>query len=327
MNRRDLVRIGSLSLLARQPFAALAACLQLLPPNVRIGHTHGRPALIENDHLRIGVDLASGGAISYFSQKHPERNLVNHHDTGRFIQQSYYGDRDGSQWSGHPWRWNPVQGGGCHGERAKVLDSQITPTEIYAKTEPKLWATGANVPDATMEEWIHLHGKCAHLHFKFTYNGSRRNDAALQEVPAVFMDYELSRLVSYTGNKPWTEAPLTYREIGWPNEQVRADENWAAFVDENGWGLGVYFPGTSAVTAYRYRPTKNPMTGPDGDACSYLAPTQRLTILPGFTYSYDVGLTIGTSSEIRREFYGLHENREIQPGTILLHDAPAREHS
>ena len=311
MNRRDLLRIGSASLLVRQAFPALAACCQLLPTSARNRGNPDRPAFIENDQVRIGVDLASGGAISYFSQRHPERNLVNHHDTGRFIQQSYYGDRDGSQWSGHPWRWNPVQGGGCHGKKAEVLDAQITPAEIYVKTEPKLWATDADVPGATMEEWIQLHGKCARLHFKFTYHGSRRNNAAQQEVPAVFVDGELSRLVAYAGNKPWTEAPLTYREVGWPNQQISADENWAAYVDEHDWGLGVYFPGTSTITAYRYRPAKNPTTGPDGDACSYLAPTQSLTIRPGFTHAYDVALMIGTSAEIRRAFYELHKKQDL----------------
>lgn len=31
------------------------------------------------------------------------------YDCGRYIQQSYYGKEDGSNWNGTPWRWNPVQ--------------------------------------------------------------------------------------------------------------------------------------------------------------------------------------------------------------------------
>lgn len=27
------------------------------------------------------------------------------YDCGRFIQQSYYGRQDGSDWNGKPWRW------------------------------------------------------------------------------------------------------------------------------------------------------------------------------------------------------------------------------
>ena len=310
MNRRDFVRIGSMSLLAVEMAPALAAYRRSLTAGGTNCDDPARPVFIENDHVRIGVDLDSGGAIFYFSQRHPERNLVNHHDAGRFIQQSYYGDRDGSRWGRRSWRWNPIQGGGCHGERARVLESRITSAEIYVKTEPKLWATGADAPEATMEEWINLYGEIAHIHFKFTYHGARSNEAATQELPAVFLGYQLSNLVCYAGDSPWTNAPLTRTEPAWPNETMKVDENWAAFVDRHDWGLGIYFPGTSQITTYRYKPRENPTNGPCGSACSYLAPTQKLAVVPGFTHEYDIGLTIGTISEIRREFYELHSIRE-----------------
>jgi len=307
MNRRDFLHIGSMSLLIGQTAPTLAARRRLLLADGLNGSDPAHPAFLENDHVRIGIDLDSGGAIFYFSRRHPERNLVNYHDTGRFIQQSYYGDRDGSSWYGRPWRWNPIQGGGCHGERAKVLESRVTSSEIYVKSEPKLWATGADVPEANMEEWISLHAASAHIHFKFTYNGAMSNEATMQELPAVFVDYQLSNLLFYAGAKPWTNAPLTRTEPGWPNKQVRVDENWAAFVNERGWGLGVYFPGTSEITTYRYRPARNLTTGPRGSACSYLAPIQRLAITPGWTYEYDIWLMIGTVSEIRNAFYDRKE--------------------
>ncbi len=34
------------------------------------------PAFLANDHVHIGIDLDSGGAIFYFSRTEPERNLV-----------------------------------------------------------------------------------------------------------------------------------------------------------------------------------------------------------------------------------------------------------
>ena len=309
MNRRAFLSIGSMSLLAGQAVPALASSRKRLPANVMNGADPALSAFLENDHLRIGINLDSGGAIFYFSRRDPERNLLNYHDTGRFIQQSYYGDKDGSRWCGHPWRWNPIQGGGCNGERARVLDSRITSAEMYVKTEPKLWATGADVPQASMEEWISLHGETAHIHFKFTYHGTKNNEATTQELPAIFADYQLSNLVCYAGAKPWTNAQLTRVEPGWPNKYVNANENWAAFVDEHDWGLGVYFPGTSTITTYRYRPTRNLTTGPQGNACSYLAPTRRLVIVPGFTCEYDIELMIGRVSEIRRTFYKLHSSR------------------
>lgn len=306
MNRRNFLHIGSMSFLAGGIAPVLAApSLALSPLGAEDGGS-AHAAFLENEQVRIGINLDWGGAIFYFSRKHPERNLVNHHDAGRLIQQSYYGDKDGSWWSGKPWRWNPVQGGGCDGEKAKVLEARITSSKMYVKTEPKLWATGADVPDATMEEWITLQGECAHVHFKFTYSGSCRNAAVPQEVPAVFMDYALSDLVFYAGKEPWQGDSLTHKKVGWPNEQINVDESWAAFIDESGWGLGVYFPGTSEITTYRFTPQKNLTAGPEGNACSYFAPIKRLAIVPGMTHEYDIALAIGKAAEIRTAFYRLH---------------------
>lgn len=65
---------------------------------------------IDNGQVKLGVDRDRGACIGYFSESSPERNLLNHYDTGRFVQQSYYGDADGSTWAGNPWHHNPVQG-------------------------------------------------------------------------------------------------------------------------------------------------------------------------------------------------------------------------
>ena len=39
-------------------------------------------------------------------------------DEGRFVQQSYYGEADGSKRDGKDWVWNPIQGGGWRGQEA-----------------------------------------------------------------------------------------------------------------------------------------------------------------------------------------------------------------
>ena len=60
-----------------------------------------RPLFISGGSLRLGVDLGAGGSLFHLSQAPDHRNLVNHHDRGRFIQQSYYGDPDRSFWRGN----------------------------------------------------------------------------------------------------------------------------------------------------------------------------------------------------------------------------------
>ena len=62
---------------------------------------------INNGTVQLGVDLDRGGGVFHFSTKKTKKNLLNHFDNGRLVQQSYYGEVDGSTWSGRTWRWNP----------------------------------------------------------------------------------------------------------------------------------------------------------------------------------------------------------------------------
>ena len=91
-----------------------------------------------NGEIRIGVKKTSGGAIGYLSPAQSSHNLLNHFDHGRLIQQSYYGDRDGSTWAGKPWRWNPVQGGDWRGHASTLLELKAEPASIYTKTFPSI---------------------------------------------------------------------------------------------------------------------------------------------------------------------------------------------
>lgn len=76
---------------------------------------------IDNGIIRIGVDKSRGACIGFFGESKTGRNLLNHFDEGRFIQQSYYGTKDGSNWNGKPWVYNPVQGGSFNRTPSKLL--------------------------------------------------------------------------------------------------------------------------------------------------------------------------------------------------------------
>ena len=264
-----------------------------------------KPEYLENNQIRIGVDMGAGGSIFYVSEKVPERNLLNHFDKGRFIQQSYYGADDDSLWNGKRWRWNPVQGGGYKNEPAKVLATTKGEGEIYVKSRPKHWATGVDIEDATMEEWISLKGKVARVHFKLTYSGTTSHPNRHQELPAAFVDAALTHLVLYKGDKPWTGDALTRKVPGWPNESARADESWAAYVDDKDWGIGFYFPEKKNLTTYRYR--GNGITGPTGADCSYFAPVESFAITPGLVHEYDFFISIGEVAELRLAFLAIHD--------------------
>ena len=86
--------------------------------------------ITDNGVLKVILDLTRGGAISYVSLSGRNRNLVNIHDEGRYIQQSYYAgnslnrqaDGQSPRWS--PWKWNPIQVGDCYRNRAQNLDAK-----------------------------------------------------------------------------------------------------------------------------------------------------------------------------------------------------------
>ena len=253
---------------------------------------------LENGKVRIGVDLGSGGAVFWFSELPDGKNLLNHADRGRFIQQSYYGKPDGSVWAKKPWRWNPVQGGDYKGRAAKLLEVRETAGTLYVRSIPVNWAGGEDVEDCRMEQWIALREQVACLRFRFSYRGKETHPAVHQELPAVFADYNLTDLVYYKGDAPWQDKPLSKDRPGWPNESRATDENWAGWVGSDGRGVGVLFPGTGRITTYRH---PGP-AGPKGGGCSYFAPIRTMAITPGLVFEYPVYLTIGTADEMRARF-------------------------
>jgi hypothetical protein len=49
-----------------------------------------RMTYLDNGHVRIGMDLALGGAVTFISGKDHPGNLINSADLGRQIQMSHY---------------------------------------------------------------------------------------------------------------------------------------------------------------------------------------------------------------------------------------------
>ncbi len=264
---------------------------------------------LDNGTIRLGVDLESGGSVFHFSRGPKQRNLLNHHDRGRFIQQSWYGVPDGTHWNDKKWCWNPVQGGDWRGNPGKLLEQKKTETTLYTRSTPRHWSGCVDVPEAKMEQWITLEGELAHVRYRFTYNGEVEHPKKHQEMPAVFVDHALPNLVFHAAGddeKPWSDGKLTRIVPGWPNKGHWRGECWAAYVDDEDHGIGVFTPGTPEMTCYRYagRP------GPKGGGCSYFAPVRTLAITPGAVFEYDIHLTIGSVEEIRGRFAEVHRRRE-----------------
>ncbi|NNE90454.1 MAG: hypothetical protein HKN23_02300, partial [Verrucomicrobiales bacterium] len=242
---------------------------------------------LNNGTIRIGVNETAGAGIGWFSESAVDRNILNRHDLGRYVQQSWYGKQDGSHWNKKPWRWNPVQAGGWQGERAKIIEFQATENRVFAKSLPKHWASGTDIEDVIFEEEITLHGPVAKIHFTMRYSGKNEHPIHDQELPAVFVNADFANLAFI---KPGETTPHQYQP-GWPNERHKIHNHWVAYLDGNNRGIGVLVPGVDTITCYRFG-----KAGQKG-ACSYVAPIRRIVITPGFEFEYDVYLTIGTLPE------------------------------
>jgi hypothetical protein len=252
---------------------------------------------LDNGVVRIGIDRSRGACIGFFGESEAKRNLLNHFDEGRFIQQSVYGAEDGSLWNKRPWRYNPVQGGSWDGRQARTLEFKKSKDSLYAKIEPRNWGGGQPCPEAIMEEWITLDGPLAKIQFKLTYSGEDQGSPRHQEMPAVFVDAVLSNHVYFVAGE------LVQRNPSFPNEYGQTEREWTAWLDDQDRGIGIYTPGTAEFTCYRHKGSGT--TGSTGSACSYVAPIRTFALTKGLEVKYDVYLTIGTLEEISQRFTGI----------------------
>ena len=258
---------------------------------------------LDNGKLRLGVLRSSGAAMAFLAESGSPRNLLNHFDRGRCVQQSYYGDADGSMWGDKPWRYNPVQGGDYHGKSPRVLELRSDAGSLYAKSVPLHWATGEELKECVMDEWITLEGTIAHARFQLTYNGTVTHAPRHQEIPAIFLDASLETLVTYDGAAPWTNAAVTRRHPGTGNEYLKMTENWVGYVDDKDFGVGAYVPLATEATYYRYLAEYERFPGSD---CSYVAPITTFALKPGLVFTYDAYFAVGPLENIRKQFAEIH---------------------
>jgi len=273
--------------------------------------TWAQMSYLDNGVIRIGVNLSKGGSITYLADSGTGQNIINSADLGRQVQQSYYSGPDdfdpyGNQHpSWNPWPWNPIQSGDCYGNRGTVLQHTNDGGEIHVKSRPMQWALN-NVPgEATFESWIRLDGAVARVRARLT---NARTDttqlypARHQELPAVYTVGTLHRLFTYEGAAPWTNGTLADKgHVPPPWTYWRATENWAALVNDAGWGLGVYHPGDGLFIGGFYGTWGS--GGPSDSQCGYISPLQTEHIDYNIVYEYEYFLILGWLSDIRAWVY------------------------
>lgn len=272
---------------------------------------------LSNREIKVGVDLAMGGAIAYVSRadEDADKNVVNTFDLGREIQQSYYSGPQEFRPAGavqHPgwpkWPWNPVQAGDSFDNPSEVLAHSNDGSTLYVKTRPKQWALKNCPADCTMEQWITLDRNVAAVKNRLTNARGEKGSypGRHQELPAVYTNTTLTRLLTYNGLQPFAEESAAEIAVvgktppGPPWTYWRATEGWAAFVNESDWGLGVFLPGchyfAGGYTGAAGQGTQSPGTG-------YMSPIRTEILDHDMVYEYTYFLILGSLGDIRRYVY------------------------
>ncbi|MHC4584192.1 MAG: hypothetical protein ACYS3N_06650 [Planctomycetota bacterium] len=276
-------------------------------------------SFLDNGNIRVGINLDLGGSITYLADAKEKINIINNHDWGRQIQMSFYsgpnpftpnGKQPSKTWAGLG--WNPIQSGDYGGNRSRVVEHRNDGKGLYVKCVPMQWPLDDEPGECTFETWIRLDKNTALV--RSCINNKRLDKTQYsgrgQELPAVYTNGPWYRLMSYTGDKPFTGDKLarfrktwtSFKDVdGDPWENWLATENWAALVDDDNWGLGVFKPDTYSFKGGFFGvPGKGgSKDGPTG----YISPIQEEILDHNIEYEYEYRLILGTLDEIRQYAY------------------------
>ena len=270
---------------------------------------------VDNGIIKLKLDLTRGGSISYISSSGSNNNLVNIHDNGRYIQQSYYAGNavnrqaEGQNPNWSPWKWNPIQAGDSYGNRAKTLSYWQHGDTLYTKCIPMLWDMDNMPAQAIMEQWNVVDSNVIKVHCKLTCERTdsiyAENVADEQELPSVHPISAFDNLFTYIGDAPFTDDSLAHLTIvimsgkGW-TKYVNVSEHWVAFVDSSNWGMGVFNQDCSTFSGG--------VAGSfGGDAYSnstaHVSLHKTVTLNKNSVYEYNYDIIIGTIDQIRQYVY------------------------
>ncbi len=331
---------------------------------------------LSSEDYKIGIDLDWGGSLTYLedlansviaAQKKPlfgtsinlvevglssdfksstftkyntlsNVNLINAHDTGRLVQQSYYGAGDSTyepgMFEGAAWPYNPVQGGNVYNDPSKIVDLKVTDNYIYIKCRPLDWAREAKYITPTyMEAWYTLEDGMMRANCRFVDFSGYPSLTTNQEVPAFYCVEPLNKFVYYSGGEPWSDSntQVTRDDLefwsGRDDQNFPCNENWAAFVGDSssGYGIGVYSPGqTDFCAGVMERDTLKSleddstqsaelMTGQplaNHNSTSYIGVIDSICFQSYTPIAYSYYITTGDVTAIRNKFKPLAQQEE-----------------
>lgn len=298
---------------------------------------------IQNDSYQLGIRLSWGGGINYLRDLKNTNavkgvsNLINQADTGRLVQQSYYGtaaegDYKAGVYNGSQWSYNPVQGGDVAQNHSRIIDIVVAEYSVYVKSQPMDWSLDGQITPSYMENSYTLFEDHIRVDNRFVDFSGMKHPYSHQELPAFYTLSCFDRFNWYDGSKGWTDDTLSYRDdLGfWGDGRFYDDctflikesnrETWCAWTNSNAdYGIGLYVPNADSYLAGRH--AYNGSTDSKSGATNYVAPvnTKQLVSYEPLEYSYL--MTTGSVEEIRATF---KENKDFADNTTLHENYQSR---
>ena len=243
--------------------------------------------------------------------------MINNFDLGRQVQLSFFSGpvpfQTGDKRPAKHWEhlgWNPVQSGDDFNHSSKVLEHSNNGSTLYVKCAPLQWPLDNMPADCAFESWMELDGAVvkAKARLKNARSDTTQYPARQQELPALYANAPFHRVVSYTGDRPFTGDAVTRipKPAGaHPWSFWQATEHWSALLDGNDSGIGLLTPGRVSFTGgFAGRPGSN-----DTHATStgYLAGQGEEILDHNIVYEFRYELVPGTLSEIRARATALRD--------------------
>lgn len=268
-----------------------------------------RMSWLENDRLRLGVDLDRGGAITFLASAKDGANVINNFDLGRQVQLSFFAGPVPFQANGQQpapqWRhigWNPIQTGDDFRNASRVLTHENDGRQIHLTCEPLQWPLNQVPGECVFDSWLELEDTVVKARARLTNARPDRTQypARLQELPAVYANAAFPRVISYTGSRPFTGdavLPLPKPQGKHPWSFWTGTEGWAALLNDADWGLGLVTPGRVHFTGgFAGQPGPNDT---HSNSTGYLAGQGEEILDHNIIYEFRYELVLGSLAEIR----------------------------
>lgn len=298
---------------------------------------------VRNDRFELGIRLSWGGGINYIRDLANAdavsgvTNLINQADTGRLVQQSYYGavsdgDYTAGIYNGTQWRYNPVQGGDLMQNRSRLIDIAIKEGSVYVKAQPMDWSLNGAITPSYMENAYTLFDDRIQVDNRFVDFSGMDHPYYHQELPAFYTLSCFERFNWYDGSNGWCGEDISYRDdLGFWGDAAYYDdctflikksnrETWCAWTNAAAnYGIGLYVPNTDSYLAGRHVYTGS--TSSTSGSTNYVAPVNTLKITPYTAIEYSYLITTGSVEEIRTTFT---ENRDFATNASLHNNYQSR---